>query len=383
MTLLMTVAPASYCLTVVHGLKIDGRGDLEPKQSVVNSPELERVAAKNIRGGPDALVALATYKKGNMPLTYVKTARMAGFNGQIILGVSPNIDDRQKGDLEKLGVTLKFVKEAPCQLPFEDKPIDYMLRSVCSAEFPNLKLESARFALARKWIEECQECTGWVLVSDYSDLVFQRQPFKDLGRPAGTELYFVEEYMGKNETDRKPSGRGIDNTYWFTSVGVKTCYGYELGHTPTLNSGSIVGAKGPMVKFLERLQAEFEMNVVRGAQCDPSKIADQATLNHLFYAGAFANLNPKTWKYGDGPITTIGIPCSGTGQRDHDHSATDIVRIENGLVLNNKNEPSNAVHQDKVCWENYVIPTVSRWSQTSIEEVVIKFALQALSQEES
>ena len=68
--------------------------------------------------------------------------------------------------LALIGITLRTVDEAPCKLPYASGVAGtYMLREICSAEFPQLKLESARFALARRWIEECQECTGCVLLS--------------------------------------------------------------------------------------------------------------------------------------------------------------------------------------------------------------------------
>jgi UDP-glucose 4-epimerase len=330
-----------------------------------------KVQAARVRAaGHDALVALARYENGIMPMKYVRSARMAGFDGQIILGVHPELKDETRNELEALDVTLQPIQTTPCKLPYEEPSTDYMLRAVCSAEFPTLKLESARFALARKWIEQCKECSGWVLVSDYGDLVFQRRPFQDLGRPEG--LFFVEEYAGKNETDLRPSGRGIDNTYWFTDVGVNSCYGYHLGHTRTLNSGSIVGAKESIIKFLERFQYEFEQNINRGQKCDPTSISDQATLNHLFYSGAFDHLKPKTWRYGDGPIATVGIPCSGPGEPGH--SRNDIIRMKDGWILGNSHEPANAVHQDKVCWNNYVVPTVNhRFDHIPLSKVLLEY----------
>ena len=219
---------------------------------------------------------------------------------------------------------------------------------------------------------------GWILVSDYGDMIFQREPFKGMGRPTGDELFFVEEYMGKNATDRRgvsTGGRGIDNTHWFTYNGVKVCHGdaeaQRMGHTPVLNAGSIAGAREPMINVLKRLQTEFEKNVASGKKCDPENIADQATLNYLFYTGAFADLHPKTWKYGEGPIITIGVSCGGGGK---DHSATDIIRIRDGSVLNKINEPANVVHQDKECFNNFAIPYVQpRFEQISTSWVLTSF----------
>lgn len=328
-------------------------------------------------GGRDALVALARYDGNVGNLKYVKSARMVGFNGQIILGVHPDVvhDDQYA----RLGVTAKAVPTGPCKLPFDQPSSNYMLRVQCSAEFPKLKLESARFALARKWISECSECTGWVLVSDFGDFFFQRKPFEGMGFPKGDELIFQEEYFGKDSNDRKDKGgRGVDNAYWFSHAGAESCYGAaeadRMGRTPMLNSGSIVGAREPMLKFLSKYQAEFEANTERGSKCDPNSIADQALLNYMFYTNAFADLKPTTAKHGEGPVNTIGMVCSPPAGSKKDHSATDLIKMDSkGFVLNNDGKPANAVHQDKVCWDNLVIPYVEPRYNIDVAQVLQQF----------
>jgi hypothetical protein len=364
--------------SVTRRIHTTAAGDIVPEVVPSKSQATSEEESDRIRAGSDVLVAWAAYS-GKMPLEYVKSARMAGFDGQIILAVSPKLSEDQHQELKKLGVTLRFVEDTPCQLPYEAPNSSYKLRVLCPREFPSLKFESARFALAGKWIKECKECTGWALVSDFGDILFQRKPFQGLGRPIGNELHFVQEYAGKNATDRwgiTAGGRGIDNTHWFTNGGVKACHGdaeaKRMGNTPVICSGSIFGAREPMIAAMEKLQAHFEQNVKRGPQCDPTRIADQASLNYLVYnTDTFADLKPKTWKFGEGPIQTIGVPCGGSKQ-DPGHSKSDIVHIKDGLVFNNNDEPVNAVHQDKVCWKNYHKP-YSRRYDAPIGEVLASF----------
>jgi len=326
--------------------------------------------------GPDTLIALARYKD-SFNLKYVKSARMAGFDGKIILGVHPNLNQQMRDDMAALGVIAKDVPTGPCQLPYSEPESGYKLRVDCSADFPHLKLESARFALANKWLKECEDCKGWVLVSDYGDFYFQRHPFHGMGQPTGNELIFQEEYLGKNESDRRSKGgRGVDNTYWFTRSGATNCYGdaeaKKMGDTPTVNSGSILGGKQGMIKFLTRYQQEFEDNVQRGSKCDPNSCPDQATLNYLLYTGAFDAFKPTRAKYGEGPVVTLGMICGGNKLG---HSATDLLRMRDGWVLKNNDELANAVHQDKVCWLNLVIPFVNpRYDQTAVADVLQKYS---------
>jgi len=264
------------------------------------------------------------------------------------------------------------VNTAPCVLPYKAGTSAYMLRAVCSADYPSLKLESARFVLARIWIEECSLCQGWVFVCDYEDVVFQRSPFEGLGPPRGDKLLFVEEMTPQANFGM---GRGRDNNYGFTSGGVRNCYGQAasrlIGNTPVLNSGSILGSRASILGFLKRYQQQFESNVPRGPPCDPISIADQAVLNYLYYTGAFNHLAPVATKYGEGPVLTVGLPCTGPPRG---HSSSDVVRIQDGWLLNNDGRPANIVHQDKVCWKNVMLPFYyPRFESTTMKQVVYEF----------
>jgi len=65
------------------------------------------------------------------------------------------------------------------------------------------------------------------------------------------------------------------------------------------------------------------------------------------------------------------MPCSGNARG---HSAEDIVRLKDGWVLSDNNEYVNAIHQDKVCWNNLAIPYVHpRFERPPVQKVLSKF----------
>jgi len=351
-------------LAVMHGLKLQGKDDDFSALKAMGPYEPT---------GPDALVSLAWYEHGmsNNIWKFVKSARMAGYPGRIILGVHPNFLNNQQDQAiaSALGVTAKVVNEAPCVLPYNNTATGYMLREKCAADFPHLKLESARFSLAGKWLKECSECTGWAMVHDADDLILQNHPFEGMGSPKGDELILVEELYLNG------SPRGLNTGHWFVHPGVQGCYNFDLGKHPMLCSGTILGAKDQMVKFMERMTDEFENNVKKGTQCDPSSIADQAVLNYLYYSGSLTQLNAKTSAYGRGPVATLGAVCSDETTTGKDHSATDLLKLDDaGYVLNDNGAKFNIVHQDKTCWDNLMLKYLHpRYMQKSVADVMTIF----------
>jgi len=324
---------------------------------------------------PDALIGLAHYEKGfsHNVWKFLKSARMAGYDGHIFLGVHPNFFEN-KLDVAKfaaLGVTPKKIELGPCELPYETPKDSYMLREVCSADFPHQKLESARFTLAAKWLEDCKTCTGWVAQMDVEDTFIQRPVFKGMGTPKGNELIMVEEFAPPPQ--QKAQLKAGTTKHWFVEPAVESCYGYKIEEHPMLCSGSIIGAKEQYVKFLNRFAQEFEDNVKRGAKCDPTKIADQAVLNHLFYSKALASLGATTQKYGEGIVNTVGNVCSTEQTKKGEFTEYEgVLQLDgDGYVLNRDNSVANVVHQDKVCWKKLVLKHVyPRYEGVSVEKIM-------------
>ena len=112
---------------------------------------------------------------------FVGSLRSTGFAGNIILGVSsiPPLDRRRSRYLRAHSVQTYPVNMTDCSttdFPTLAKPSNGW-KPRCTAAYPHLKMEWARFLLYRDWLMACSECTGWVLVTDYRDVYFQSDPF--------------------------------------------------------------------------------------------------------------------------------------------------------------------------------------------------------------
>ena len=83
--------------------------------------------------------------------------------------------------------------------------IRYQIRIKCSKDYPKMKLEWARYEMARDWVRDCAECNGWVLVCDFRDLYFQTHPFKALGDPRAPELGVSKVPLDPFQLRRPPS----------------------------------------------------------------------------------------------------------------------------------------------------------------------------------
>ena len=112
----------------------------------------------------------------------------------------------------------------PCDFAFnanaglKDAAEGTKIRYQCSKHHPKLKLEWARFQMAKEWLTDCKECTGWSLVCDVKDSFFYHSPFQGLGPPAVADtkhnILIIEEWFGK------PAGspdhpRSTNNEHWF------------------------------------------------------------------------------------------------------------------------------------------------------------------------
>jgi hypothetical protein len=202
-------------------------------------------------------------------------------------------------------VTLYAIDLIACDLPWLSKT-DFennmqkadIIRSVCVAQYPKLKVEWARFQLGWDWIEACTKCTGWSLLTDFRDVVFQtKQPFAILespkwlqsklgGRPASEyDLLLVEEWAGEPH--------GYTNTHWFSWQSLHKCYGSDQGeeilkpykHKPVVCSGTVIGTRSGLQRYARVITEEFYALVERGETCVTPNVVDQAIHIQLWYHG--------------------------------------------------------------------------------------------------
>jgi hypothetical protein len=132
--------------------------------------------------GSNTIIGLALYPNffsGFRRL--VGSLRYFGYQGHIILGVNSQLPKLEFEYLKKNEVTLFSVQSSECQasaLNTHREP--GIIRGRCSADIPDLKLEWGRYEMARRWLIDCETCTGWAMVLDTRDIFFQDDPVSAL-----------------------------------------------------------------------------------------------------------------------------------------------------------------------------------------------------------
>jgi len=229
---------------------------------------------------------------------FIGSLRKTGFTGKIILAVKPDIDPAVREYLTKQGVTMKFLNTVECTYTNKDvNPDNSHSKEIlsCVDPYPDLKQRWSRFPLLRDFLEECKECTGPVLVTDFRDTFFQRDPFGD-GAPAVSGLEVFEEHSSQK------------TSHWIVSEPVKKCKNITFDGT-MLCSGTTVGTREAMLQYLSTMHAEMkEWMLDTKCCCNSINGDDQSIHNYLFYTGKlpFATSFPNRL----GRVNTPGVQGS-------------------------------------------------------------------------
>lgn len=318
----------------------------------------------------NAIIGLASYPTF-MPgwRKLVGSLRNSGYDGHIIVGVNPAIPMEERNYLDHMGVTYYAVEVANCSASILEgvSNTENAVRAKCSKGLEDLKLEWGRFEMARRWLRACESCTGWSMVIDTRDIFFQADPFASLGNPdaAAHDLLFVEEIAQYTNTLPETPHRatGLGQSVRYTSH-VEPCYGtenvkaYEVMNRPILCSGTVIGTRGGIHRFLSVLIDEFRQNNNKGPKCRSPATTDQWTMNYLYYKGKFGSIRKtKTLPWGTGPVLTVGKPCvnSAIGEKKG-LSQKDMMVLdeENSLVLNPHEKDGSATR---------VAPALHQWDR--------------------
>lgn len=338
-----------------------------PAETLLHQP------ANNIlpHGSNNAIVGLATYPRfltGWKKL--VGSLRNNGYDGHIIVGVNPAIPLEEREYLDAMNVTYYAVEIANCSATILDgvSNTENAVRAKCSTGLEDLKLEWGRYEMARRWIHACKACTGWSMVIDTRDIFFQSDPFASLGNPtfAVHDLLFVEEVSQYTNTllDAPHRATNLGESIRYISH-VEPCYGQEnvkaaeLIDRPMLCSGTVLGTRDGIHRFLSVLVDEFRKNNHKGRpECRSPATTDQWTMNYLYYKGKFGFIHKtKTLPWGTGPVLTVGKPCvnSAMGEK-YGMSQKDMMVIDdaNMLVLNPHEKEGSTTR---------VAPTLHQWDR--------------------
>jgi len=271
-------------------------------ESVSSSAVLATPAAVNSGVLTDSstatVMAMATGYGLDENKRFVGSLRKTGFTGNIILAVKADMRQNIRDYLTKQGVTLKFLNKVDCTYTMKDmKENDAHAEEVlsCVAPYPDLKQRWSRFPLLRDYLEECKECTGPVLVTDFRDTYFQRDPFGD-GAPAVSGLEVFEEHSNQK------------TTHWLVDFPVQKCKNVKFDEV-MLCSGTTVGTRKAMLQYLSTMHAEMkEWMLDSKCCCNGMNGDDQSIHNYLFYTGKmpFATAVPNRM----GRVNTPGVQGS-------------------------------------------------------------------------
>jgi hypothetical protein len=303
--------------------------------------------------------------------------------------VHPNVSPREQEYLQAMNVTFYASDAGPCVSPLSDGSAvatvqglggggTNYIRGTCSKAYSRLVFEWARYEMALGWVKACAECTGWMLVCDVKDTVFQRSPFADLPpatRDATPDLMLFEEAW--------PPPLGFDNNHWFAWGSVKNCFGKDHEHEimrayrqkAVLCSGSTVGTREGLSRYLAAITRRYYELTWLGADCTPPMAVDQPVHNWLFYTshgyasteahrafgGAPLGHKAVAMPFGTGPVQTVGRLCSMGEKAKLTLGSLSQVNLSvatdgTGLFLNHDGLPAPVVHQHDRCWGIWAKP---------------------------
>lgn len=231
---------------------------------------------------------------------FVGTLRKSGFKGNIILGVEPTVSNEILEYFKYRNVTPKIMKWVNCTYSLATQKTDShaIERRTCAHPYPDIKLRWSRFPLQRDWLRDCDTCSGPVLVMDVRDSFFQLDPFGP-GSPIVKGLQVFQEH--KNQT----------TDHWLTKRPIKQCKGNEsfIPNKPMLCSGTTVGTRAAMLKYLERMYAEMRQ-WIKNPNCHFQMNGDDQSIhNYLFYSSQLPFATSIANREG-GIVNTIGYEGS-------------------------------------------------------------------------
>lgn len=320
---------------------------------IVRVPVLGPVAkngAKPLYGehhsNSDAIFALACNYKLRFYQRFVGTLRQTGFDGDIVLAVSPP---------EKMapGVGVYLAEKNVTAYGFE---VDCKGKDNCRLKddflgYPDPRpyrtFANIRYALYEYWLNYYNNPASYFLILDFRDTFFQANPFAPFGpiatRPSQGkyELHvFAENYKVKN------IGKCVYNSLW-----VGRCFGkdalQELKEEAVLCSGSTLGSYEGIDHYIATMLRSMDT-----VQCWKKGIeSDQGYQNYLYYNGKFTSPlghgNATFNHQGHGIVNTIGalngrrVPKEMKGPLDTHWK----IRDSEGYILNYDGTRSAVVHQ--------------------------------------
>lgn len=177
--------------------------------------------------------------------------------------------------------------------------------------------------------------------------------------------YFIHDGVAthSNTLPQQPHrAKNLGSSLRYTTH-VNPCYGKEnvnhmrLLDRPMLCSGTVIGNRNGIHRFLSKLVDEFRKNNERGPKCRSPATTDQWTMNYLYYRGEFGFIQQtKTLPWGTGPVLTVGTPCVNSEIKKARTSQIDMMEFDEktDLIINPHEKNSSVVR---------VAPTLHQWDR--------------------
>ncbi len=282
------------------------------KAHVVGKLEPETWGAQHNPSGNAVFAVLMNY--GSMlsdrqdALPFLGTLRKTGYAGDIVMAMSPGYKDGFL-DVVKESKAVVYTVETECGTDNTGEVCNFKGRADIRAS-----INMIRFFLYQFWTSIYDE-SSLLMVSDFSDVFFQSDPFTYLPRqwqpPTAQLAVFLEAYPNK-----------VINRCPFNGGWIASCYGEEardrIGTNTVSCSGVTMGSRNAMLVYVYLLAQQLDPKIRYGKESTKTNQGcistgmDQGFHNHLIYSGTLDRyMDVKMFSQGEGPVNTIGALFQG------------------------------------------------------------------------
>jgi len=286
----------------------------QQQQVLVQQQQQQQVEERRSSCRDATVMGMATNYGVREYKRFVGSLRNTGFQGHVILAISPQPLPGVEDYLNSQNVTMKRLTLVNCTTNILQQQMTTTTTTTttiatrtltshdlevmtCAHPYPDLKVRWGRFGLLRDYLLECQECTGPVLVTDVRDTFFQRNPFGFDAPPVRDgQLQVFEEH------------RIMQTTHWLVKQPVERCKPETkpIVNHPMLCSGTTIGTRDAMLQYLNDMVDEMKL-WMQDPKCCCNKMNgdDQSIHNYLYYyAGKLPYAQPQRNRVG--LVHTVG-----------------------------------------------------------------------------
>lgn len=278
-------------------------------------------------------------------ILFAGTLRKTGFKGDIVVGVSPTAKSDFIQALHDLKCIL-YTINLDCGDVRNSKMCTFKEKTNVVAPIAMI-----RYFLYEFWATK-YESSSWIMLSDFSDVIFQTNPFQY--RTEEWKSFQLLVFLEHHPT--KVINRCIFNRGW-----IESCYGHEAivkyGSNTVSCSGITMGSRDAIMLYSHVMSQQLNPLVRYGlnSTLDNKECfsigMDQGFHNYLLYSGQLdAYMDIKWYAQGEGPVNTIGALKNAIMMYNLDMWKAGVLRgtglgIGNITIHNYNGDLSPAIHQ--------------------------------------